>query len=162
MKNVYKAVWYFRYIEKKELWTFILFNLIGIAIIAINSAIQSIFAVDTTYNIYISMISIFIGFNVTFLSIMTLSNYSKKLYSIEITTNGGITTNMLSQMIMYYKGQIYYSFVLLLVFIIANHLNFQGDIWVNLFILLSINWFIVTTITLKYTFAFIIRSVKFQ
>ena len=160
MKNYNKAFYLWKYLSPFERLITILVNIIIITFIVINVFFKFI-EIDTSYNIYISLIAIFIGFNITFLSIMTLSKYSKTLYNKEINMHG-ISTNLLNVMMMYYKSQVYYSFFMMIGLFIVYHINFAGIVWDSIFLLLISNWFAITGLTLKYTFAFIIKAVKFE
>lgn len=134
--------------------------LIGLSsVLAILNSVCNTLELTIDSNAFLTIISIFIGFNITVISIMALADYSKELYKYEIKTAQG-TTTLFHKLIIYYKGQIYFSIFMLFVLLLIGILTISNPIVDNIIVFLLIIWIAVSIFTLKYTFAFIVKQVS--
>lgn len=158
MRNTSNVRFYFHNLSRAEKIVTALLLIFSLSAAILNIWKRFIYIEDINYSLFVTPISIFIGFNITFLSIMTLSKYSTTLYSCEIYVNKTKTT-LLHSMLLYYKTHIYFSF-LIIVFIVLVNIAKLSNIYINsLFYFLVIVWSQMTIITFKYTFSFLLQAI---
>jgi len=159
--NINKVRHYIHYLSKVEKLFLCLLLILVLGIMIANYFInffdlKNIMSIDI-----LAMLSITIGFNITFLSITTLSRYSSNLYKKEIKING-VTTTMFHNLLMYFKAQIYFSFILLITTILYLLFEIDNMFFTAIFTFFLVFWVFVTFISLKYVFVFIIKTVEYE